>query len=352
MAGPIIRNYKSGSIVYFEKDKAEDIYVLQKGRVILTFTSVNGNELKEDVRLGEFFGVKSALGRYPREETAQILGDASLLVFKVPEFEKFVSNKTHLIIKMLKVFSSQLRQVHRQLREILGQGEAKNPAFELMNVAEVFYKNGNYDHAAYAFQQYMKHYPDGNYAGRAKELYDSASRNAPYPINIPPLTYQGDAGSKASKLQDMLRTPAEAPKETSTANIDPNSIEGQFQKGLTLFKANQLDQAETILKPLCDREDTTTQDEEVAVEKSLFHIGLILYKKNKFDACFGSFSNYVKKYPKGSMLKEAIYHLALASEALNEKDKAKALFNKVTLLPPADDSMTSTAKTKLKALST
>ncbi|PJE04568.1 MAG: cAMP-binding protein [Leptospira sp.] len=349
MSGPIVRNYKSGSIVYFEKDKAEDIYVLQKGRVILTFTSVNGNELKEDVRLGEFFGVKSALGRYPREETAQIVGDASVLVFRINEFEKFVSNKTHLIIKMLKVFSSQLRQVHRQLREILGQGEARNASYELMNVAEVFYKNGNYDHAAYAFQQYIKHYPSGAYVKRAQELYDASSKHSPYPVNIQPLTYQQE-GNGPSKLEEMLKAPATQPKLDASATLDPNSIPGIFQKAQTLMNANQLDEAGKLFQALASREDSTTQEDEKAVEKAVFHLGLVKFKKAAFDESFSSMSNYIKKYPKGSYLKECIYHLAMSSENLGEKEKAKTLYNKVTLLSPADDTMTSKAKAKMKEL--
>ncbi|MCC5816023.1 MAG: cyclic nucleotide-binding domain-containing protein [Leptospira sp.] len=349
MAGPIVRNYKNGSIIYFEKDKAEDIYVLQKGRVILTFTSVNGNELKEDVRLGEFFGVKSALGKYPREETAQVLGDATILVFKVGEFERFVSNKTHLIIKMLKVFSSQLRQVHRQLREILGEGEVKNAAFELMNVAEVFYKNGNYDHAAYAFGKYLEHYPQGTYASRAKDLLDSASKNSPFPINIPPLEYKAEAGGARTKLQEMLKTPASETKQEA-APADPNSIPGQSQKATTLINAEKYGEAETILKSLVTREDSTTQDDEKAIEKANYQLGVIHYKKNEFDKAFATLSGYVKNFPKGTFLKEAIFHLAVSAEGMGDKGKAKALYSKVTMLPPADDSMTSTAKNKLKEL--
>jgi TolA-binding protein len=348
LSGPIIRNYKNGSIVYFEKDKAEDIYVLQKGRVILTFTSVNGNELKEDVRLGEFFGVKSALGRYPREETAQILGDSSVLVFKVPEFEKFVSNKTHLIIKMLKVFSSQLRQVHRQLREILGQGEAKNPAFELMNVAEVFFKNGNYEHAAYAFKQYIKHYPDGTYISRCKDLLGMAEKSVPYPINIQPLVYSGDTPNGKAKMAEMLKVPAMEPKEES--EIDPNSIEGLYNKGTTLLNAGKWDEAYQVFESLASRDDSTTQDEEKCVEKSLYQMGIAQFKKSDWVGCFGTLSNYIKSFPKGECLKEAIYHLAKSSEEMGEKGKAKALYSKLTLLPPADDTMTSEAKTKLGEL--
>lgn len=350
MAGPIVRNYKNGSIIYFEKDKAEDIYVLQKGRVILTFTSVNGNELKEDVRLGEFFGVKSALGKYPREETAQVLGEATILVFKVGEFERFVSHKTHLIIKMLKVFSSQLRQVHRQLREILGEGEVKNSAFELMNVAEVFYKNGNYEHASYAFEKYLEHYPEGTYAARAKELHASSSKNSPYPVTISPLVYQPEQGAR-TKLQEMLKTPASAPKKDNPeSSEDPNSITNLSQKATTLLNAEKYDESESILQKLVVREDSTTQEEEKSIEKANYQLGIIQYKKSQYEKAFALLSNYVKKFPKGSYLKEAIFHLASSSDGLGETGKAKALYGKVTQLPPADDTMTSTAKNRLKEL--
>jgi len=40
----------------------------------------------------------------------------------------------------------------------------------------------------------------------------------------------------------------------------------------------------------------------------------------------------------------------MSSEKLGEKEKAKTLYNKVTLLSPADDSMTSKAKVKMKEL--
>ena len=72
---PVARNYNGGSIVYFQDDAADEIYVLQKGRVVLLSTAQDTEEeLKEEVQLGEFFGVKSSLGRYPREETAQVIG--------------------------------------------------------------------------------------------------------------------------------------------------------------------------------------------------------------------------------------------------------------------------------------
>ncbi|MCZ8151267.1 MAG: tetratricopeptide repeat protein [Rhodobacteraceae bacterium] len=347
MSGPIVRNYKGGSIVYFEKDKAEDIFVLQKGRVVLTFTNINGIELKEDVKIGEFFGVKSAIGRYPREETAQVIGTATVLVFKVPEFERFVSDKTHLIIKMLKVFSSQLRQVHRQVREILGQGEAKNPAFELMNVAEVFYKNGNYEHAAYAFNQYISHYPTGSYLDRAKQLQDLASKKTPFPLTLSELVYKPEPGANTGKLQEMLKTMA-VTKDEMASTVDPNSIQALFDKASTLFNALKFEEAGAIYQSLYDRTDSMTQEEEQMVENSLFFYGKVLYKTKDLPNAIGTFSSFIKKYPKGQLLKENLYHLALATEANGDKDKANQFYQKVIMMPPTDDSISEDAKKKLK----
>ena len=103
---PVSRVYTGGSIVYFQGDKGDDVYVLQSGRVVLISTAIDsGEEIREEVQVGEFFAVKSSMGRYPREETAQVIGKTTLVVFKLNEFEQFILKNTRLILKMLRVFS-------------------------------------------------------------------------------------------------------------------------------------------------------------------------------------------------------------------------------------------------------
>ena len=111
-----------GPSVYFENDKSEYIYILKAGRVILTTKKLEdtGEEVKEEVRQGEFFGVKSALGKYPREETAQTLGDTMVLVLSLADFERLVLQNLNVVKKMLRVFSNQLRRIGRTVREVLG----------------------------------------------------------------------------------------------------------------------------------------------------------------------------------------------------------------------------------------
>ncbi|RHX85196.1 tetratricopeptide repeat protein [Leptospira stimsonii] len=350
MAGPIIRNYKGGSIIYFEKDKAEDIYVLRNGRVILTFPALDtGQEVKEDVRIGEFFGVKSALGKYPREETAQVIGNATILVFKPNEFEQFVAEKTHLILKMMKVFSSQLRQVHKKLKEILGQSDTRNPAFELMNVAEVFYKNNNLPHAVYAFEKYLQHYPGTAYSGRATELLELARRGSPFPLNMPPLVYEGGNRVSQETLQNIMKPAVE--KSSITQGVD-NSITSLYNRAHTLVNVGKHSDAMTIYKDLLNRTDFKFDSEKKLVENSLFQLGICLMKTNDLDNANSSFSTYIKKYPSGESIKESLFHLAEISELQGDRQRARMLYGKVALLPPEKDSISQKSRLKAKEMST
>ncbi|MFW5745087.1 MAG: Crp/Fnr family transcriptional regulator, partial [Spirochaetota bacterium] len=82
---------------------SDKIYILKSGRISLNSTDIEtGQEIHDYIQTGEFFGVKSALGKYPREENAVVLSDTSVIMFTVPEFEQLVSQNTRIIMKMLK----------------------------------------------------------------------------------------------------------------------------------------------------------------------------------------------------------------------------------------------------------
>ncbi len=118
---PKSMQYKANSIIFFKGDVSDRVFLLNSGKVTLNSIDIEtGEEVHDLIKTGEFFGVKSALGRYPREETAQVLGDASVMAFTVPEFEQLAMKNTRIIMKMLKVFSKQLRHVHSQVQNLIG----------------------------------------------------------------------------------------------------------------------------------------------------------------------------------------------------------------------------------------
>ena len=93
-------NYKANSIVYFKGDLNERVFILKAGKAILKYNDIEtGQEMQDLIQTGEFFGVKSALGKYPREETALVVSDASMVQFSVPEFEQVALKNTRIIMK-------------------------------------------------------------------------------------------------------------------------------------------------------------------------------------------------------------------------------------------------------------
>ena len=166
--------YGSGSLIYFNGDPADKIFILQNGKVSLVYQDVEtGADIKDAVQPGEFFGVKSALGRYPREENAVALSDTTVMAFTVPEFETVAMANSRIIMKMLKVFSNQMRRVHKQVSKLMAK-EEESPADGLFNVGEFYLRNKRFSHARYVFSRYLTFYPSGKNAAQATKNLEIA----------------------------------------------------------------------------------------------------------------------------------------------------------------------------------
>ena len=64
---PKAMSYTKGSIIYFEGDTDDRVFILQKGHVVITTTDVETKlQTSEQIKQGEFFGVKSSIGHFPR----------------------------------------------------------------------------------------------------------------------------------------------------------------------------------------------------------------------------------------------------------------------------------------------
>jgi len=161
--------YKCGSLIYAVSDEADKVFVLQTGKVSLVYQHIESGEIIRDTVLpGEFFGVKSALGRYPREENAIAFTDATVLAFTIPEFEVMALSNTDMVIKILKVLSSQMRQIHFEVSK-LSDKEAIPPDEGLFAIGEKYMKLKRFAHAKYIFDRYLEYYPTGKKAAIASK---------------------------------------------------------------------------------------------------------------------------------------------------------------------------------------
>lgn len=245
---------------------------------------------------------------------------------------------------MMKVFSSQLRQIHGKVREQLGQfSDARSPSYELMNVAEAYHKMGNYSYAVYAYKKYLEQYPEGNYASRAKELLNIAQRSSMYPMSISPLTYEPEKKTSASSFSTSASS-------GSPLEAKPNKqLEEMFAKAENFFDSSQYEEATAIYKTLSEYKESKNSAENKIMELSLFRYGLSQKELGNLDESYGILSTYIKKYPKGEYSKESIFNLGLISLEKGEKEKALMLFTKVSNLLP-EDQFSERARAKIAEL--
>lgn len=170
---PKLVNFSKGSIIYFEDDSDDKIYILQRGVIILTSIDPETKvSVTNQVKPGEFFGVKSALGKYPREETANVIADSQVIALTVPEFEQNFSGNKMIIMKMLRVFSSQLRQIHKRTEQIL-ESTPESPQTGMLAVAKSFFEDEQFNSCYDVCLKYLKRFPQSPYIAQIKSLFDN-----------------------------------------------------------------------------------------------------------------------------------------------------------------------------------
>jgi len=319
--------FRSGSLIYFQGDPADKIYILQTGKISLVYQDLEiGTDVRDPVQPGEFFGVKSALGRYPREENAVALSDTTVMVFTVPEFENVAMANSRIILKMLKVFSNQMRRVHKQVSKVMAKEESP-PADGLFNVGEFYLKNKRYSHAKHVFSRYLTFYPSGKNAAQAAKNLETAEDA---------FSRYGDG--KGPGVAVSKSVPASLGKQdsekTAKSYYDAVSLvsQGRYQEAFMSFKL--------IVDSNVDPEWTA---------KASFEIGRCMFLMNKYEDSLVYFTNMLTKFPKHPELVETMYIIGQCNEKIGRKDQAIAFYKKIVSMNP-DDVILEKVKRALNAL--
>jgi TolA-binding protein len=324
--------YRAGAVIYFRGENAgEKIYLLQNGNVTLSYQDIEtGESLSDSVQPGEFFGVKAALGRYPEEENAIVSRETTIMIFSVPEFEQLASSNIRIIMKMLRVFSNQLRRVHRQTANIMEKEgyDPENPEQGLFNVGEYYLKNNRFPQAQYIFGRYLTYYPSGKNAAQAASnlqiMCGEATAAGPAAVSV--VKQKSSIGQVAGKDESV----------TTKAYYDAVSFisQGKFQQAFTVLK-----------KIIDDAEDPGY------MAKSSFEIGRCLFMLNKFDECIQHFTLMLQSYPKHPNLPDALFLMAQSHENRGKRDMAEVFYKKIlSMVPDGDNPVNMKAKKALASL--
>jgi TolA-binding protein len=323
--------YKTNSIIYFKGDLNEKVFILKGGRVNLVSNDIEtGQEIHDMIQTGEFFGVKSALGKYPREETAMVLQDASVIAFSVPEFEQLVLQNTRIIMKMLKVFSNQLRRTHKQVQNLLNadtQGE--NPESGLFKIGEYYLKNKKYPQALYVFRRYLTYYPSGKHAQEVPNYIAMAEGKAQNMTVSPPPASLGTSGGEGGS--------------GSTGQM--SDVAKEYYNAVSLFSQQKFSEALVEFRKILNN----SGDEEY-VAKSMFEMGRCYFSTNDFDQCIKQFTMLIQKYPKHPDLMDGLLYVGNCYEKKGENERAVSFYNKILKMSPPDSSAYRKAKKAINKL--
>jgi TolA-binding protein len=346
---PKTLRYRAGAVIYFQgENSAEKIYLLQNGKVILSYEDIETREnLADLVQPGEFFGVKAALGRYPEEENAIVSGETTIMVFSVPEFEQLVSSNIRIIMKMLKVFSRELRLVHRQTANIMEKEgyDPEDPDQSLFNVGLYYLKNGRIPQARYIFGRYLTYYPSGKNAAQAAKNLQLMRDDTAVPPGAgasPPL----NSPLAAKEAAAMLSTPELNRTSSIGQALGNNNADKAYYDAVSLISQGKFQQAFAELKAILD----AAEDPEQAARSS-YEIGRCLFMMNRFDECIRHFTTMITNYPTHPNLGDAHFFMAQSHENRGEKKTAEVFYKKIlSMVPDGDEPVNMKAKKALTAL--
>ncbi|MDR1411678.1 MAG: tetratricopeptide repeat protein [Spirochaetaceae bacterium] len=302
---PKTLQYQPKSVIYFQGDSADKIFLLQKGLVNISYQDIEtGQDIREPVQAGEFFGVKSALGKYPREETALVMNESTLMAFTVPEFEQMASVNTRIVFKMLKVFSTQMRRVHKQLSGLTESG-AQNPEIGLFTLGEYYIKNKRFSEARYACSRYLTYYPAGKFTDRASKYLEAAEIYLKkYGKAPPPAGPSAAAGGRQA-----------------------------YDDALSLFSQNKYPEAFAAFKKIA----AAASDPGYA-SKSLFDMGRCIFAMGRYEECIRHYTQILAKYPKHPDMGDILFFMGRCYEKLKQKNQALLFYRKIIALAGSGDS--------------
>jgi CRP-like cAMP-binding protein len=301
--------YKSGSLIYCRGEDADKIFILQSGKISLVLTDIEtGADVRNPVQPGEFFGVKSALGRFPREENAIALVNSTIMAFSVTEFETLVMSNTRIILKMLKVFSNQMRKTHAQVASLTETNEMK-PDEGLFAIGEKYLKNKNYAHAKYVFGRYLVHYTTGKKAEQAEKNLKLAE--------------SGTAGSSIGKKQKEKHKEPEKENSSIVEASPPPSPAKDSASAISYYEAVNLISQQKYQEALGAFNQIIGANEDPEwVEKSAYEVGHCMFLLKKFDECINYYTKFLDQYKEYPDARDVMFYIGQACEKADDKIRA------------------------------
>lgn len=300
----------------------------------LSYLSPEGTELSDTIQSGEFFGVKSALGGFPREETVSVNTDAAVMVLSTKEFMTLAMNNHKLVMKMLNVFSKQLRRIGKSIQERMGQDQDED-GNGLFDIGEYYLRNKKFDQAVYAYEKYLEYYPESDKAGECRAQLEKAKNGT-----VTGYAVSGDG------FQKNQTGPGDRDEPSEAVAADADQLAKKYYDAYAMFSQGQYAQALQEYRALHGNMQQLTDDLQ---EKLLFDLGRCYLQTDGFQDGIDLLTGMIKQFPGSKLVRQALFFIGTGYGGLNDTAKAAGFYKKVISMEP-QDAVTKKAARALKEL--
>jgi len=116
----IHRIYENKEMIFLPGDRGDKVYYLKEGLVRLARLSPGGKEITLAIlEPGEVFGEMSFLDGLPRETFAEAMDRTLVCISRRKDFEKFVSSKPELGLRVTKKMGERVRDLEHQIEDLV-----------------------------------------------------------------------------------------------------------------------------------------------------------------------------------------------------------------------------------------
>jgi TolA-binding protein len=346
---PQERRFTQGSVIYFDHEVDDTIYIVKSGRIDISYIqSESGEKITKTLNQGEFFGLKSAIINHTREEVCEAVTDAVAIEFKVPEFENYVSKNVELMKRLLRVLSNQLRNLGIKVNNYLGNNVIYAPNIGLFKIGEYYLNNKQYKQAIQVYERYIQQYPNTNIVGEAKYrigLCEEAQKTG-FLKEFKPIDQIVDQDTRSNVTNVVMDASVSA--ENIHSKLGIREFMDRFYKAESFFNGQDYANAEKLFLELFQTGGGENLNQDM-MEKAKFLYINTLYQLKKFKECSQEINEFLKVVKNVITIKQTLFILAEIYRSLGNAEGEKSILQKITVMPPADE-LSRKARDRMQAI--
>lgn len=342
---PQLRQYKSGSIIYFEGERKSNFaFLLKQGKCTRSKLSLQTGLMESSPLVeGEFFGIKAAMGILPRDETIRVSSDAIIYIFTPHEFVEIISKNVSIIFKMLKAFSNELRNIHHAIEDILKKesdvSEDEGYAAKLNNIGLYYLKKQSYPQAKYIFQKLLDHHSENldrskieKQLGTIESIINEGSNSTVAHEDFAPS--QGDSVSSSPKVNESNNSTSGAseilldPEESLQTETGDGEFVPLFNELVNAYKAKDFNGCNGFV----DRMNSAIKSPYTQIhlfEKFYLIKSKVAYFNNAYTQAIELSKEFIKNYPKSPWVWNGLLVIAESMLKNANVDTAKLVYSKI-----------------------